>query len=76
MASKFRFQPRPVRAARTTPSPLPGLVVDAVLRFHDQALDQGGGRTLLRLSAKRLGEPEVVTALGEHTGRAANVSIL
>jgi hypothetical protein len=51
-------------------------VVDAVLRFHDVALDQGGERTLLRLSALRLNQPEVEAALGAHATRAAGVAIL
>ena len=55
---------------------LPGSVVDAVLRFHDEAQDQGYGRTLLRLSEKRLRAPEVRKALGKLATRAANVSIL
>jgi hypothetical protein len=77
MASYRRFKPRPVRRIDDPrPQPLPGAVVDAVLRFHDQELDQGGGRTLLRLSRDRLGQPEVSRALGEHAPRAARVSIL
>ena len=78
MAQYRSFQPRPVRprpALRPLPL-LPGSVVDAVLRFHDQALDQGGGRTLLRLSDAALERPEVKQALGDLTGRAAGVSIL
>jgi hypothetical protein len=51
-------------------------VVDAVLRFHDVALDQGGERTLLRLSERRLHEPEVEAALGPHASRAGRVAIL
>jgi hypothetical protein len=62
---------RPAPAA-----PLPGAVVDAVLRYHDEAQDQGCGRTLLRLSARRLRDAEVASALGELAPRAAQVSIL
>jgi len=58
------------------PTPLPGAVVDAVLRFHDEVQDQGCGRSLLRLSARRLHDAEVEAALGEHAPRAARVSIL
>lgn len=90
MASKLqpRFQPRrfgrPARtaprpaapAARPAPSLPPAAVVDAVLRFHDVALDQGGQRTLLRLSERRLHEPEVEAALGAHAQRAGRVAIL
>ena len=75
------FRPRYARPARPAPAyerpaPLPAAVVDAVLRYHDEAQDQGAGRTLLRLSARRLSEREVKTALGALTARAANVSIL
>jgi len=83
MASRFqprrpsRFSPRPVRAPQPTrPAPPPAAVVDAVLRFHDVVVDQGGERTLLRLSERRLHEPEVEAALGGHADRAARVAIL
>ncbi|MDB5451861.1 MAG: hypothetical protein JWO33_439 [Caulobacteraceae bacterium] len=81
MASRFpsrSFAPRKAKAAaRTlTAPPLPSLVVDAVLRFHDQAEDQGSGRTLLRLSPGRLHDAEVEAALGDLAPRAARVSIL
>lgn len=84
MASRFqprrrpgRFSPRPIQAPRPAPRPLPpAAVVDAVLRFHDVAVDQGGERTLLRLSERRLHEPEVAAALGDQAGRAARVAIL
>ncbi len=58
------------------PPALPGSVVDAVLRYHDEAQDQGSGRTLLRMSPKRLRTPEVKAALGKLVPRAANVAIL
>ncbi len=74
------FRPRPTARALEMPSferpALPGSVVDAVLRFHDEEQDQGAGRTLLRLSEKRLRAPEVKKALGKLTRRAANVAIL
>jgi hypothetical protein len=77
-----RLPSRPLKARRpvTLPAverpPLPGAVVDAVLRFHDQAEDQGLGRTLLRLSAGRLNDREVESWLGENARRAAGVAIL
>jgi hypothetical protein len=79
MASQFRparsFQPKPVKVAVQRPM-TPGAIVDAVLRFHDLALDQGGDRTLLRLSEERLATPEVKAALGDMTRQAGGVSIL
>ncbi len=74
-----RFRPRvvaPIETAAFERPALPGAVVDAVLRYHDQVDEQGSGHTLLRLSEKRLRAPEVKKALGKLTARAANVSIL
>lgn len=83
MATRFnprrqpgRYTPRPVRIPaplRVAPS---AAVVDAVLRFHDVTLDQGGERSLLRLSEHRLREPEVEAALGPDCARAGRVAIL
>ena len=71
-----RLTPAPIETAAYERPALPGTVVDAVLRFHDEEQDQGAGRTLLRLSQKRLRQPEVKKALGKLAQRAANVSIL
>ena len=80
MASYRPFRPAYARPARALPlmerPALPAVVIDAVLRFHDEEQDQGSGRTLLRLSQKRLRQREVKQALGKLTDRAANVSIL
>ena len=69
-----RYQPRPVKVQPARPAPPPAAIVDAVLRYHDEEHDQGAGRTLLRLSQRRLAE--VAPTLGEHAPRAARVSIL
>jgi hypothetical protein len=66
----------PRNARPTQPAPLPGSIVDAVLRYHDEIQEQGCGRALLRLSASRLRDAEVAGALGELAARAAGVSIL
>lgn len=72
-----RYSPRPSKPPATRrPALPPAAVVDAVLRFHDVAVDQGGERTLLRLSASRLRQPEVEAALGKDSARAARVAIL
>ena len=83
MATRFQPRRRPGPYSRPTPRPAPprpslppAAVVDAVLRFHDVAVDQGGERTLLRLSARRLHEPEVEAALGKDAARAGRVAIL
>jgi hypothetical protein len=83
MATTFRRRstrplgPRPVRPLTRPERPAPtAALIDAVLRFHDVTYDQGGGRSLLRLSEDRLHEPEVEAALGKDASRAARVSIL
>ena len=80
MARYRPFRPayaRPARKIEAFERPaLPACVVDAVLRFHDEEQDQGSGRTLLRLSAKRLRDAEVKAALGDQKKRAAGVAIL
>jgi len=75
---RFRLAPAaaPVETAAFERPALPGSVVDAVLRFHDEEQDQGSGRTLLRLSEKRLRNREVKKVLGKLAPRAANVAIL
>ncbi len=70
------FAPKLARRPAIAASPLPGAIVDAVLRFHDEAQDQGCGRTLLRLSPQRLHDAEVEAALGDLAARAAGVSLL
>lgn len=86
MASQFlrgpRFPSRSFKARRPVTMSaferpaLPGAVVDAVLRYHDQVHDQGAGCSLLRLSRERLRDAEVEAALGDMTDRAAGVAIL
>jgi len=73
--SPSRLTPRPVQAPQRPPPP-PAAVVDAILRFRDVEVDQGGQRTLLRLSERALREPQVIAALGGDARRAANVAIL
>ncbi|MDZ4372873.1 MAG: hypothetical protein U1C74_15805 [Phenylobacterium sp.] len=72
-----RFTPRPVQTPQPVRPPAPtAAVVDAVLRYHDVAVDQGGQRSLLRLSEDRLADAEVVRALAGQTDRARRVAIL
>ena len=47
-----------------------------MLRYHDEAQDQGGGRSRLRLTPRRLRDGEVARALGDLAMRASQVSIL
>ena len=71
-----RLAPAPIQTDGLERAALPGSVVDAVLRYHDEVQDQGSGACLLRLSAKRLRAPEVKKALGKLALRAAGVAIL
>jgi hypothetical protein len=75
-SSSRSFAPKTARTVRPAAAPLPGAIVDAVLRYHDEVQDQGGGRSLLRLSKRRLHDAEVEAALGELADRAAGVAIL
>jgi len=75
-ATARTFAPQAALLRAPVPAPLPGAVVDAVLRFHDEVQDQGCGRSLLRLSPRRLHDADVEAALGDLTHRAAQVSIL
>ena len=72
----LRASPRPVQAPQPVRPPPPATLVDAVLRFHDVEVDQGGERTLLRLSERRVRDAEVASALGSDAARAARVAIL
>ena len=74
--SPARTAPRPVQAPQPVRPPPPAALVDAVLRYHDVELDQGGERTLLRLSERRMRDAEVVSALGSDASRAGRVAIL
>jgi len=78
LSASRSFSPKTARVVRpaTAPQHLPGAIVDAVLRYHDEVQDQGCGRSLLRLSARRLRDIEVEAALGDLADRAAGVAIL
>lgn len=56
--------------------PLTAAIIDAVLQYADLQEDQGCGRTLLKLSARRLAEAGVKARLGNNIDRARGVSIL
>jgi hypothetical protein len=48
----------------------------AILQYADVMQDQGGGRTLLRLSARRMADPVIAGPLGREAPRLAEVAIL
>ena len=65
------------RASRpAAKGPLSGAIIDAVLHYADMQEDQGCGRTLLRLSPRRLAEAKLRDTLGPNLDRARGVSIL
>ena len=75
--ASFRKASRRARYAQpAATAPLPGAVINAILRFHDIEEDVGGGRTLMRLSKARCGEAEVRAELGDGAARAEGVGIL
>jgi hypothetical protein len=51
-------------------------VINAVLQYADIEEDLGGGRTLNRLSAKRLRQREIRKVLGPAIARAAEISVV
>lgn len=69
-------RPTPARSPSRSRPPLTGAVIDAVLQYADLQEDQGCGRTLLKLSARRLSEASIKARLGTNLDRARGVSIL
>jgi hypothetical protein len=53
-----------------------GRLISEVLRLADVHEDLGGGRTRLRLSPRRLKQPEVRAVLGPDAGLAATLSVI
>jgi len=69
-------RPAPSRSPSRSRPPLTGAIIDAVLQYADLQEDQGCGRTLLKLSARRLSEASIKARLGTNLDRARGVSIL
>jgi hypothetical protein len=70
---------RPAAIARPAPriaAPPSGELINAILQYADVMQDQGGGRTLLRLSARRMVDPVIAGPLGREAPRLAEVAIL
>ncbi len=62
------------RALRhTAPS---GELINAILQYADVSTDMGGGRTLLRLSARRMADPVITGPLGREGPRLADVAVV
>jgi hypothetical protein len=69
-------RPTSLRSPSRSRPPLTGAIIDAVLQYADLQEDQGCGRTLLKLSARRLSEASIKARLGTNLDRARGVSIL
>jgi hypothetical protein len=63
--------PRAVRHA-----PPSGELINAILQYADVSSDLGGGRTLLRLSARRREDSVIRAALGREADRLADVAVV
>ncbi|MBE7217087.1 MAG: hypothetical protein INR64_01295 [Caulobacteraceae bacterium] len=61
-------------AMRTAPPS--GDLVNAVLQYADVQVDMGGGRTLLRLSGRRMSDPVIAGPLGREAHRLADVAVV
>ena len=63
--------PRAMRHA-----PPSGELINAVLQYADVSVDLGGGRTLYRLSARRMADPVITGPLGREGPRLADVGVV
>lgn len=73
--SRRRFSVAKVSAPKAAPAPS-GELINVVLQYADVMQDQGGGRTLLRLSPRRMADPVIAGPLGREAGRLAEVAVL
>ena len=64
-------QPSAMRAA-----PPSGDLINAILQYADMQADLGGGRTMLRLSARRMADPVIASPLGREAPRLADVAVV
>ena len=63
--------PRAMRGA-----PPSGELINTVLQYADVSSDLGGGRTLLRLSARRMADAVITGPLGREAPRLADVAVI
>lgn len=76
-----RLTPQGRRTLMTSPramrnAPPSGELISAVLQYADVSVDLGGGRTLLRLSARRMADPVITGPLGREAPRLADVGVV
>jgi hypothetical protein len=58
------------------PQPPSGALINVILEYADIEQDLGGGRSLLRLSVRRMKDPVVRELLGREAKRLADVSVI
>ena len=80
-ASAKRLTLKGRRTLMTAPSamrtaPPSGDLINAVLQYADVQVDMGGGRTLLRLSPRRMADPVIAGPLGREAHRLADVAVV
>ena len=63
--------PRALRGA-----PPSGELINTVLQYADVSVDMGGGRTLYRLSPRRMADPVITGPLGREAPRLADVGVV
>ena len=76
-----RLTPQGRRTLMTSPKAMrhalpSGELINAVLQYADISVDMGGGRTLLRLSPRRMEDEVIRSSLGREVGRLADVAVV
>lgn len=76
-----RLTPQGRRTLMTSPKAMrhllpSGELINAVLQYADVSVDMGGGRTLLRLSPRRMEDEVIRGSLGREAGRLADVAVV
>ena len=76
-----RLTPQGRRTLMTSPQAMrqalpSGDLINAVLQYADVQTDMGGGRTLLRLSARRMADPVIRQPLGREAPRLGDVAVV
>lgn len=70
-------RPAPVRmVVPAQPQPPSGALINVILEYADVEQSLGGGRVLLRLSARRMKDPTIKEILGREARRLADVSVI
>jgi hypothetical protein len=70
-------RPAPLRmVAPSAPQPPSGALINVILEYADVEQSLGGGRVLLRLSARRMKDPTIKELLGREARRLAEVSVI